>query len=40
MGETIIQGPLYEPRKKVYPQAVHGRFRRSKWTILVATRAV
>ena len=34
MGETIIEGPLYAPRKKVYPQAVHGRFRRIKWTLL------
>ncbi|MDR3469723.1 MAG: cytochrome c oxidase accessory protein CcoG [Xanthobacteraceae bacterium] len=37
MGETIIEGPLYAARKKVYPQAVHGRFRRIKWSILVAT---
>jgi polyferredoxin len=34
MGETIITGPLYAARKKVYPQAVHGRFRRIKWGIL------
>src|SRR5665647_801000 len=34
MDDTIIVGPLYEARKKVYPQAVHGRFRRIKWTIL------
>jgi cytochrome c oxidase accessory protein FixG len=34
MNETIIEGPLYEVRKKVYPQAVHGRFRRIKWAIL------
>ena len=40
MGETIIEGPLYAPRKKVYPQAVHGRFRRIKWTLLVAGLAV
>ncbi len=32
--DTIIEGPLYEKRKKVYPQSVHGRFRRIKWTIL------
>jgi cytochrome c oxidase accessory protein FixG len=37
MGETIITGPLYAPRKKVYPQAVHGRFRRIKWAILAVT---
>ena len=40
MGETIIEGPLYAPRKKVYPQAVHGRFRRIKWTLLVITLAI
>jgi cytochrome c oxidase accessory protein FixG len=40
MGETIIEGPLYAARKKVYPQAVHGRFRRIKWTLLVAGLAV
>jgi cytochrome c oxidase accessory protein FixG len=34
-GETIIEGPLYAARKKVYPQAVHGTFRRIKWAILV-----
>jgi cytochrome c oxidase accessory protein FixG len=34
MDDTIIDGPLYEARKKVYPQAVHGRFRRIKWAIL------
>jgi cytochrome c oxidase accessory protein FixG len=32
---TTIEGPLYEPRKKVYPQAVHGKFRRIKWAILI-----
>jgi cytochrome c oxidase accessory protein FixG len=37
MGETIITGPLYAARKKVYPQAVHGRFRRIKWGILAVT---
>ncbi len=37
MDDTIIVGPLYEARKKVYPQAVHGRFRRIKWTILGLT---
>jgi cytochrome c oxidase accessory protein FixG len=34
-GETIITGPLYAARKKVYPQAVHGTFRRIKWGILI-----
>jgi cytochrome c oxidase accessory protein FixG len=35
MGETIIEGPLYAARKKVYPQAVHGRYRRIKWGLLI-----
>jgi len=40
MDDTIIEGPLYAARKKIYPQAVHGRFRRIKWTILLVTLAV
>ena len=32
--DTFIEGPLYEKRKKVYPQSVHGPFRRIKWAIL------
>jgi cytochrome c oxidase accessory protein FixG len=39
-NETLIEGPLYEKRKKVYPQSVHGRFRRIKWTILCITLGV
>jgi len=39
-GETFIVGPLYKARDKVYPQAVHGRFRRLKWTILCITLGV
>ena len=39
-GDTIIEGPLYAARKKVYPQAVHGTFRRIKWGLLIATLAV
>ncbi|MBR0718217.1 cytochrome c oxidase accessory protein CcoG [Bradyrhizobium liaoningense] len=35
--DTLIEGPLYEKRKKVYPQSVHGRFRRIKWTLLCIT---
>jgi hypothetical protein len=34
MDDTVIDGPLYEARKKVYPQAMHGRFRRIKSAIL------
>ena len=32
--DTYITGPLYESRKKVYPQAVSGRFRRIKWSFM------
>ncbi|MBC9875936.1 cytochrome c oxidase accessory protein CcoG [Bradyrhizobium sp. INPA01-394B] len=35
--DTFIEGPLYEKRKKVYPQSVHGPFRRIKWAILCVT---
>ena len=39
MDDTIIEGPLYASRKKIYPQAVDGRFRRIKWVILALTLA-
>lgn len=29
--------PLYEKRRKIYPQAVRGNFRRAKWIILAIT---
>jgi len=29
--------PFYQPRRKVYPQAVKGTFRRIKWIVLVVT---
>lgn len=29
--------PLYEARRQIYPQSVHGRFRRIKWTLLIIT---
>jgi hypothetical protein len=32
--DTFITGPLYASRKKVYPQAVSGRFRRIKWAFM------
>ncbi|MBR0973686.1 MULTISPECIES: cytochrome c oxidase accessory protein CcoG [Bradyrhizobium] len=35
--DTFIEGPLYEKRRKVYPQSVHGPFRRIKWAILCVT---
>ncbi len=35
--DTFIEGPLYEKRRKVYPQSVHGQFRRIKWAILCIT---
>ncbi|WP_022723505.1 cytochrome c oxidase accessory protein CcoG [Rhodopseudomonas sp. B29] len=40
MTETNIEGPLYAARTKVYPQAVHGRFRRIKWTLLAITLSI
>lgn len=30
-------GPLYEARRKIYPIAVHGRFRKIKWALLAIT---
>ncbi|WP_293859853.1 cytochrome c oxidase accessory protein CcoG [uncultured Alsobacter sp.] len=39
-GNTIIEGPLYAARKKVYPQAVTGTFRRIKWAVLILTLAI
>ncbi|WP_294538243.1 cytochrome c oxidase accessory protein CcoG [uncultured Rhodoblastus sp.] len=33
-ADTFITGPLYASRKKVYPQAVNGRFRRIKWAFM------
>ena len=32
---TFITGPLYAARKKVYPQATHGTYRRIKWGLLI-----
>jgi cytochrome c oxidase accessory protein FixG len=32
--DTFIEGPLYQSRKKVFPQAVSGRFRRIKWRFM------
>ena len=30
-----FDGPLYAPAKKVFPQSVHGTFRRIKWALLL-----
>ena len=30
-------GPLYAPRRNIYPQSVHGKFRRIKWAVLGVT---
>jgi len=30
-------GPLYAARRKIYPQSVHGTFRKVKWTVLIIT---
>ncbi|MBB5047421.1 cytochrome c oxidase accessory protein FixG [Rhodopseudomonas rhenobacensis] len=40
MTETNIEGPLYVARTKIYPQAVHGRFRRIKWGLLAITLSI
>jgi len=34
-----LQGdePFYKPRQKIYPQSVHGTYRRIKWIVLVVT---
>jgi hypothetical protein len=29
--------PLYAPRRNIYPQSVHGTFRKIKWAVLVVT---
>jgi cytochrome c oxidase accessory protein FixG len=33
-------GPLYAPRRQIYPQAVKGRFRTLKWVLLGVTLAI
>ncbi|MBR0794989.1 cytochrome c oxidase accessory protein CcoG [Bradyrhizobium jicamae] len=33
---TEPDGPLYAPRKKVFPQSVSGRFRSTKWRLMAA----
>ena len=35
--DTQIEGPLYAAALKIYPQSVHGTFRRIKWTLLIVT---
>ncbi len=32
--------PLYAPRRQIYPQSVHGTFRRIKWAVLIVTLGV
>ena len=32
--------PLYAPRRKIYPQSVHGTFRTIKWAVLLVTLGV
>ncbi len=36
-GSDADDAPLYAPRRKIHPQAVQGRFRRIKWTVLAIT---
>jgi cytochrome c oxidase accessory protein FixG len=35
--DEYVEGPLYAAPKRIYPQSVHGFYRRIKWTILVVT---
>lgn len=37
LAEPEPDAPLYEARRKVYPQSVHGTFRRIKWAVLLVT---
>ncbi len=32
--------PFYKPHQKIYPQSVHGTYRRIKWIVLVVTLAI
>jgi cytochrome c oxidase accessory protein FixG len=36
-GVEEADSPLYESRRKIYPQRVHGTFRRIKWAVLFIT---
>jgi cytochrome c oxidase accessory protein FixG len=36
-SEPEDEAPLYAARRKIYPQSVHGTFRRIKWAVLVVT---
>jgi cytochrome c oxidase accessory protein FixG len=38
--EKAEDAPLYEARRKIYPQRVHGTFRRIKWAVLFVTLGV
>jgi cytochrome c oxidase accessory protein FixG len=35
-----IEPPLYAARRKIFPQSVHGTFRRIKWAVLIVTLAI
>ena len=39
-GLEPVDGPLYAPRKKVYPQRVSGTFRRIKWALMAVCLAI
>ncbi|MBA3878907.1 MAG: cytochrome c oxidase accessory protein CcoG [Sphingobium sp.] len=38
--ELTYQEPFFEARRKVFPKAVHGPFRRLKWAIMAVTLAI
>src|SRR3569623_3716904 len=35
--DDLDDAPLYAARRKIYPQSVHGTFRRIKWAVLLVT---
>jgi len=37
VADEIDSVPLYEARRQIYPQSVHGFYRRIKWAVLVVT---
>src|SRR5262245_29941596 len=40
LPEPEDEGPLYEARRKIYPQRVSGTFRRVKWAVVALTLAI
>jgi cytochrome c oxidase accessory protein FixG len=38
--EPEDEPPLYQARRKIFPQSVHGTFRRIKWAVLIVTLSI